>query len=111
MQFCIQTESDSTYNRRQNELRPSPKTGLFYVLLTSNGGNIAFPPPSPPYNVVPMFELPIENYKHPNFEWRGQGGGGFFCSPKLPYLSTMSQQFCRRLSELQKWPCVLKKIN
>ena len=52
-----------------------PKLGFFYVLLTSNGGNIAFPPPSPPYNVVPMFELPIENYKHPNYEWRGQGGG------------------------------------
>ena len=51
------------------------KTGLFYVLLTSKGGNIAFPPPSPPCNVVPMFELPIENNKHPNFEWRGQGRG------------------------------------
>ena len=50
-----------------------PKTGLFKVLLTSKGGNIAFPPPSPPCNVVPMFELPIENNKHPNFEWRGQG--------------------------------------
>ena len=26
-----------------------------------------------------------------NFEWRGQGrGGGFFCSLKLPYLSTIS---------------------
>ena len=22
-----------------------------------------------------MFELPIENNKHPNFEWRGQGRG------------------------------------
>ena len=28
----------------------------------------------------------------------GTGEGcGFFCSPKSPYLSTMSQQFCRRL--------------
>ena len=36
---------------------------------------------------------------------------GFFCSPKLPYLSTMSQQFCRRLSESQMWPYILKKIN
>ena len=25
-----------------------------------------FSPPSPPSNVVPMFELPIENNKHPN---------------------------------------------
>ena len=32
-------------------------------------------PPFSPCNVVPMFELPIENNKHPNFEWRGQGRG------------------------------------
>ena len=38
----------------------SPQTGLFYVLLTLKGENIAFPPPSPPYNVVPTFELPIQ---------------------------------------------------
>ena len=34
-----------------------------------------FPPPSPPCNVVPLFELPLENKKHPNFEWRGKGRG------------------------------------
>ena len=45
-----------------------PETGRFYVLLTSKGGKITFPPPSPPCNVVPLFELPIENNKHPNFE-------------------------------------------
>ena len=56
---------------------------------------MAFSPPPPPCNVVPQFELPIENKKHPNFEW-GTGGCAFFCSLKLPYLSTMSQQFCRR---------------
>ena len=34
-----------TYNRRQNELRHfARKTGLFNVLLTSKGGNIAFLP-------------------------------------------------------------------
>ena len=42
----------------------------------------------------------------------GTGEGcGFFCFLKLPYLNTMSQQFCRRLSESQKWPYILKKIN
>ena len=51
-----------------------PKTGLFYVLLTSKGGNTAFSSPSPPCNVVLMFELPIENDKH--LEWRDQGRGG-----------------------------------
>ena len=61
-----------SYIRQQNELRHH---GAFYVLLTSKGGNIAFPPPSYPCNVVPMFELPIENNKHPNFKWREQGRG------------------------------------
>ena len=61
--------SFSNYNWRQNELRHfCPKLGFFYVLLTSKGGNIAFPPPFPPCNVVLMFELPTENNKHPNFE-------------------------------------------
>ena len=50
-----------------------PKLGFFYILLNSSGGSIAFPSSSPPCNVVPMFKLPIENNKHPNFERRGQG--------------------------------------
>ena len=49
------------------------QTGLFCVLLTSEGGNIAFPPPTPPCNAVPMFKLPVENNKHPNSKWRRQG--------------------------------------
>ena len=49
--------------------------GLFDVFRTSKGEKIAFPPPFPPCNVVPLFELPLENKKHPNFEWRGQGRG------------------------------------
>ena len=46
------------------------------TLLTSRGENKAFLSPSRACNVVPPFELPIENYKHPNFEWRGGGGDG-----------------------------------
>ena len=64
-----------TYNRRQNELRHFALNGLFDVFRTSKGEKIAFPPPSPPCNVMPLFELPLENKKHPNFEWRGQGRG------------------------------------
>ena len=64
-----------SYNRRQNELRHLALKGLFDVFLTSKEENIAFPPLSPPFNVVPLFELPLENNKHPNFEWRGQGWG------------------------------------
>ena len=28
------------------------------------------------YVVVLLFKLPVGNNKHPNFEWRGGGGGG-----------------------------------
>ena len=46
----------------QNELRHfCPKLGFFTH-------------PSPPCSVVPMFQLPTENDKHPNFEWEGGGG-------------------------------------
>ena len=48
---------------------------LFDVFRTSKGEKIAFPPPSPPFNIVPLFELPLENKKHSNFEWRGQERG------------------------------------
>ena len=65
----------ANHNRRQNELRHLALNGLFDVFRSSKGEKIAFPPPSPPCNVVPLFELPLENKKHPNFEWRGQGRG------------------------------------
>ena len=63
------------HNRWQNELRRFTLKGLFDIFLTSKEENIAFPPPSAPCNVVPLFKLPLENNKHPNFEWRGQGRG------------------------------------
>ena len=31
---------------------------------------------SSPCSVAPLFELPVENNKHPNFEWRGGEGCG-----------------------------------
>ena len=68
----------------------SPKTGLFYVLLTSKGGNIA---------VCCALVLATKRKQQTLQLWM-EGtveGCGFFCSPKLPCLSTMSQQFCRRL--------------
>ena len=64
-----------SYNRRQNESRHFALNGFFDVFRTSKGEKIAFPPPSPPCNIVPLFELPLENKKHRNFEWRGQGRG------------------------------------
>lgn len=47
-------------NQRQNEVQHFALNSVFYLLLTSKGGNIAFPSPS---NVVPLFELPTENNK------------------------------------------------
>ena len=47
----------------------------FWRFPDFKGEKIMFPHPSPPCNVVPLFELPLENKKHPNFEWRGQGRG------------------------------------
>ena len=45
-----------------------------------------FPLPSPLCNFVPLFELPVENNKYPNFEWRGGGRGVDSFVLKLPYL-------------------------
>ena len=65
-------------NRRQNELRHFAQNWAFLRFINFKRRNIASPPPpSPPCNVVPLFQLwlPIENNKHSNFEWRGQGRG------------------------------------
>ena len=56
-------------------------SGQKYILILKtpcdaqqSDNNIAFPPQFPPFNVVLLFELPVENRKHPNFEWRGGEG-------------------------------------
>ena len=88
-----------------------PKLGFFHF-TDFKGGNIAFPPPSPPCNVVQLFKLPIENNKHHNFEWTRQGRCGFFCSLKLSYLKTMSQQFCQWLQLGLFWcPTFVLNLN
>ena len=82
----------------RNELRHfALKWDFFYALLTSKGGNIAFPP-------IPSMQCWADGWatyrkqQTPQLWMEGTGEGcGFFCSLKLPYLSTMSQQFCRRL--------------
>ena len=63
------------YNRRQNELRHFAQKWAFLRFMNFKRRKYSFPPPSPPCNVVPLFQLPIENKKLPNFEWRGQGRG------------------------------------
>ena len=60
--------------------------GLFDILLTLKG-KIKFFLPIPSLQCcVALFELPVENSKHPNFEWRG-GGGVWIPSPKQKFKS------------------------
>ena len=52
-------------------MRRFAQKGLSDVFLK---GKIKLSLPHPPCNVVLLFELPVENNKHPNFEWKGGGG-------------------------------------
>ena len=63
----------ATNNQRQNELRHFSQNWAFLGFTNFKRRKYSFC--SPPCNVVPMFELPIEKNRHPNFEWRGQGRG------------------------------------
>ena len=81
----------------------SPTTGLFYVLLTSKGGNIAFLPQCNVQCCAHVLAI-YRKQQTPQLWPKGtREGCGFFCSPKLPYLSSMSQQFCRLLSVFIWW--------
>ena len=70
-QQCLDFDSDY---QGQSKLRHIALKGLSVVLPTSKGEIKAFPPPFPPFNVVLLFELLVENNKHTNFEWRGGEG-------------------------------------
>ena len=54
-----------SYNQQRHEFRHFALKGLFDIFLTSKGENIAFPPPFPPCNVAPLFELPQKTQKTP----------------------------------------------
>ena len=80
--------------------------GDFWRFPDFKRGKCSFYSPSPPCNVVPLFELPQENNKNPSIEWRGQGRDvDSFVLWSPPYLNNMSQQFCRRL-----WGLILVDI-
>ena len=55
------TRKNITSNRWQNLLRHFTPKGAKGPLKTSKGENIAFPPPSPPCNVVPLFKPTYRN--------------------------------------------------
>ena len=71
----------SDYNRRQNQLRHFALNWAFLRSTDFKREKYSFFSPIPPSNVVPLYELPIENNKHPNFEWRGQGRGRLRVGP------------------------------
>ena len=76
--------------------------GFSDVLPTSKQENKAFPSPSPPHNVVPLYELHVETNKHPNSEWR-EGGWDVDCFVlwSHPIWVQCLNNFCRRLKDVQ----------
>ena len=62
------------FSWRQNELRHLALNCVFLRFTDFKGWKYSFSSPIPSMQLLPLFELPIENNKHPNFEWRGQGG-------------------------------------
>ena len=84
-------------------MRRFAQKGLSDVFLK---GKIKLSLPHLPCNVVLLFELPAENNKHPNFEWKG-GGRGVDCFVLWSYpiwLLTMSQQFFCQLLVNSQFP-------
>ena len=78
----------------QNKLRHYAQKGLSDVLLSSKGENKAFPPPYLHAMLWRCLSYLQRTTNTPTLNGGDREGCGFFCSLKLPYLSTMSQQFC-----------------
>ena len=77
-------------------LRP---IGVSDVLLTSKGGKKLFLP-HPLHVILCRCSSYLQKTTN-NPTLNGGEGCGFFCSLKLPYLSTMSRLFCRRLQRTE----------
>ena len=89
-----------------------PNLGFFLRFPDFKRGKYSFSFLIPSKQCCAAVQATYRKQQTPHLWVEGTGEGrGFFCALRLPYLSTMSQQFCRRLSESQKWPYILKKIN
>ena len=85
--------------------------GRLTRLANLKEGNKSFPPLPPPCNVVPLFELPVENKKHPNYEWTGLGRGvDCFVLPGYPIWGQCLNNFVadcklqsRRILQCERW--------
>ena len=65
-----------TYNRRQNKLRHFALNWAFLYFTDFKRGKYSFSSPIPSMQCCAAVRaIPLENNKHLNFEWRGQGRG------------------------------------
>ena len=102
-------------NRWQNELRHFALNWAFLHFTDFKRRKYRFfSPPFSPCNLVPMFGLPIENNKHPNFEWRGQGRGVdsfvlWVCPIWVQCLNNFVADF--RVSTYIIWPHLLYSVS
>ena len=86
------------YNRQQNELRHFALNWAFLRFTDFKRRKYSFSFPIPSMQCCADVRATYRKQRTPQLWMEGAGEGcGFFCSPKLPHLSTMSQQFCRRL--------------
>ena len=86
------------YNRRQNELVHFALNKAFSCCTDFKRRKYSFSSPIPSVQCCADVRATYRKQQTPQLwmEWGGEGCG-LFCSLKLPYLSTMSQQLCRRL--------------
>ena len=88
----------NTHNRRQNELRHFALNWAFLRFTDFKRRKYSFSSPIPSIHCCADVRATFRKQQTPQLWTEGRGEGcGFFCSPKLPYLSTMSQQVCSRL--------------
>ena len=82
------------YNHQQNKLRHFPLKELFDIFLTSKGEKNSFSSPIPSMQCCAAVRAAFRKQQTLQLWMEGAGEEcGFFCSLKLPYLRTMSQQF------------------
>ena len=77
--------------------------GAFWRFTDFERGKCSFSSPIPSMHCCAAVQATNSKQQTPQLWMEGTGEGyGFFCSLKLPYLSIMSQQFCRRSQVLTR---------
>ena len=85
--------------------------GAFWHFPDFTRAKYSFSSPIPSIQCCATVRATFRKQQTPQLWMEGTGEGcGFFCSLKLPYLSTISQQFCCRLSESRKCHTTLRKL-